>query len=317
MKLSEAYKILELNNNAQPDVVKKKYRELSRKYHPDLNKDPGAEDKFKQISEAYSTIQKGEDEEMDIPTGFNPFSPFGSTFKRSKVRNETNIVISTNISFAESVLGIKKEISFNRKGKCNDCDGQGSVPINNGCEKCKGKGQVTIRQNNMIFVQTCNQCAGRTKVKNCNTCNSTGAIETQVNLNVNIPAGVTNNNILRLAGMGNYLGSSSFAGMVAGDHFTDVHLHIHVEQDPVLRLEGETVFCNLQLSLLEALKGCAKTVKTVLGERDIVINPLSKNNDQITIQNVGIRGIGDQKVILEVMYPTNISKLIDLLEAEV
>lgn len=316
MRLSEAYKVLDLPNNASTDVVKKKYRELSRKYHPDLNKDPGAESKFKEISEAYSTIEKGE-EEIDMPNGFNPFSPFGSSFQRSKVRNESNIVINTNISFADSVLGIKKEISFNRKGKCNECEGQGTININNGCEKCKGKGQVTVKQNNMIFVQTCNQCMGKLKVKNCNTCNSTGAVDTTVNLTVNIPAGVVNGNILRLSGMGNYLGSSSFAGIMAGDHFTDVHLHIYVESDPILRLEDNTVVCDLELSLLEALKGCTKTVKTVVGNKEIKINPLSKNNEHVTIPNVGIKGTGEQKVILNVMYPNNVSEIINLLESGV
>lgn len=311
MRLTEAYKILDMLPNSSADDVKKRYRELSKKYHPDLNKDPGAEDKFKKINEAYSVIQKGEEEPENL-SEFNPFSAFGINFNRSNnFRTESNIVIGTDISFNESILGIKKEISFNRKGKCNDCNGQGTLPLDNGCDKCNGKGQVTVRQDNMIFVQTCNKCMGRTKIKKCQTCQATGVLETQVNLHVTIPGGVITGNILRLAGMGNYIGSRSFIG--AMDQFTDVHLHIHVAPDSNLKLEGETVICALQISLLEALQGCRKTVKTVMGDRDVVINPLSRNNEEIIIPRVGVNGIGNQKVILDVRYPQDTSKLIHLL----
>ena len=310
MRITEAYKVLDVSPDISPEDLKKKYRELSKKYHPDLNKDPEAEDKFKKINEAYTLIQKGEEEEsMD----FNPFSPFGSMFQRNtKIRQGSNIVISIDINFAESVLGTKKEISFHRKGKCDDCNGQGHSNIDNGCEKCKGKGQVTTRQDNMIFVQTCNKCMGRTKTKQCQSCNSSGTVESDVSLNVTIPGGVVEGNILRLAGMGNYLGTTSM-GFMSEDRFTDVHLHIHVTAEEGLRLEGDTVISTLNISLLEALQGCRKTVKTVIGEKEVIVNPLSKNNEEIIIPRAGVKGLGNQKVILDVAYPKDTAKLISAL----
>ena len=319
MRLAEAYKILEISPNTSPEEAKKKYRELTKKYHPDVNKEPGAEDRFKKINEAYNVIQKGEEpEQPDFSGGFDPFSAFGGSFRRqSRPRIEPNIIISTNITFPESILGVKKEISFNRKGKCQKCDGQGSFNIDNGCTKCKGKGQVTARQGNMVFVQTCNGCMGRTKTESCNACNSSGAVDTQVNLNVTIPGGVIEGNVLRLVGMGNYVGVASFMGMMQGDQFTDVHLHIHVAPEPDLMLREGTVYCNLKISLLEALQGCKKMVKTVIGDREVIINPLSKNGEEILIPQVGINGVGNQKVILDVFYPQDTSKLINLLTSEV
>lgn len=320
MKLSEAYKILDIPSNSSADDAKKKYRELTKKYHPDVNKEAGAEDRFKKINEAYNVIQNGEQQDtiFGSPGGFDPFSPFGGSFRRQpQMRVESNIVISTNITFIESILGVKKEISFNRRNKCNKCDGQGSVQKDNGCTKCQGKGQVTVKQGNMVFVHACNQCMGKVKVQKCDICHATGIIETQVNINVNIPGGVIDGNILRLAGMGNYMGANNFMGMFHTDQFTDVHLHIHVQSEPGLSFKDDTVFCNLQISLLEALQGCTKIVKTVLGDKEITINPLSKNRDEITIPKVGVNGVGNQKVILDVLYPTDTNKLINVLQSEV
>lgn len=314
MRLSEAYSILEISENTSPADVKKKYKELSKKYHPDVNKDPGAEDKFKKINEAYSRIQKGEDDiEQGSMSGFDPFehfSNFNPFFQQSQQRAKqvNHVVIELNISFAESILGTKKEISFNRLTKCSSCNGQGQIAINNGCTKCGGKGQITNQQGNMIFVQTCNKCMGRLKNQACNPCNSSGVLDTVSTVSVNIPGGVIDKNILRLAGMGNFAGQ--FMSM---DQFSDVHLILNVSQDPNLRLENSFVIYNLKISLLEALKGCKKTVPTVNGEQDIDIKPLSKNCDEITIPNMGINRTGDQKVILEVTYPDDTIKLINAL----
>jgi molecular chaperone DnaJ len=312
MRLTEAYSILEIHEGTSANDAKKKYRELSKKYHPDVNKDPGAEDKFKKINEAYARIQKGGSDEIEPHfgghspfSGFDPFNPFGES---NKPRQVSNVIVDTTISFAESILGTKKEISFTRQNKCNDCNGQGQMPVNNGCDKCNGRGRITMQQGHMIFVQTCNKCMGRVKTKSCEKCDANGFISTDVTISVNIPGGVVNSNILRLAGMGNFAGQ--FMSM---DQFSDAHLIINVTEDPNLKLENNNVILNLSISLLEALRGCKKTVTTVLGNRDINISPMSKNKDEITINRVGVNGIGDQKVILDVEYPKDVSKFIDAL----
>ena len=311
MNLKQAHSILGLNENASPDDVKKKYRDLTKKYHPDLNKEPGAEDKFKKINEAYEKIQKGEDT-PNVPFGFTQdiFSnfPFNNFSKSQRDIKLENIQIKCNLNFNESILGTSKEVSFSREIKCNDCSGSGYKILNNGCEKCKGKGQIPGIQGNTIFIQNCDKCRGKIQKKSCSSCNTSGSLTSEVKIKVTIPGGVSDGNILRLQGIGNYAGS-----FMGSDQYTDAHVHLSVEKDPELTLVGDTVVTTIQISLLEALQGTTKNIRTVLGNREVNIKSLSKNNDVIIIPNVGINGIGIQKVILDVCYPKDTSKLINVL----
>lgn len=325
MNLQEAYQTLGLSNDASLEDAKKKYKELSRKYHPDVNKQPDAETNFKKINQAYDRIKKGDEPE---PQNFqqNPFNPFQNfsnnpfenfgfnPFSRNSNKRKyipSNIELNTTISFKDSILGCKKDFTFNRKIKCNSCDGNGHLKLNNGCPKCNGKGQTTTVRGQMVFVQTCNQCHGKTSFEECKNCSSTGVLDSEATVSVTIPAGVVDGNILRLSGMGNY--SGEFLG---SSQNSDVHLYINVEQDPDFSIDGLDVISTLDISLLEALKGCNKTVKTVLGNKDIEIKPLSKNFDYVTIPNVGVRKKGNQKVILTVNYPDEVDDLINFLQNE-
>jgi len=316
MNLQEAYKTLGLANNASEEEAKKKYKELTRKYHPDVNKEPDADVKFKKINEAYDRIKKGDEPVANNPFegfGFNPFAgnPFGRSSGKKRRISADNISTSVHISFQESVLGTKKNINYSRMVKCQGCDGEGAKQIHNGCDKCKGKGQTSVMHGGMVFIRTCDKCHGNVKVESCGKCNGDGLLDAEVSVTVNIPGGVSNDNVLRLAGMGNFV--NEFMNI---DQHSDVHLHISVEQDPDLFLDGSTVICNLQISLLEALQGCYKTVRTVLGDKDIKIPALSRNNDFITIPKVGINRQGNQKVILDVQYPKDVNQIIDVLQSE-
>lgn len=303
MDIKTAYSILELSAGTSADDVKKKYRELSKKYHPDVNKDIGSEDKIKKINEAYDRIKKGGDDPIDFTALHNPFNR-----TKSNQYQVTNIAVEAIISFQESVLGSKKEISFKRKTKCKPCNGQGETLVDNGCTNCKGIGQMTSVQGNTIFIQTCTKCYGKIKAIACATCACSGVLNSEATISVTIPGGVVNGNVLRLAGMGNF--ASQFMSI---DQYSEVHLHIKVDNDSELFLEGTSVISKLEISLLEAIRGCTKTVLTVLGNKEIIINPLSKNYDKVIIPNMGVNRIGDQKVILDVKYPENITKVIDVL----
>jgi len=302
MNLSEAYSILELSPNSSADEVKKKYREFTKKYHPDINKEENSEDRFKKINEAYNCINNGKNSDADSFTGFhNPFVN-KTTFQAE------NIQLYTTISFKESVLGCQKELCFSRNSKCTNCNGNGFIRINNGCDRCHGKGQIVGKQGNMIFTRTCDKCMGQNNSSQCNICLGTGHVNMQVSINVNIPGGVVSGNILRLSGFGNYIGS--FINM---DQYTEAHLHITVIMDEGLTLENNDVISRINITLLEALQGSQKTVKTILGDYIISIPPLSKNKEEINIPNLGVNGMGNQKVILDVSYPSNIQDVINVL----
>jgi molecular chaperone DnaJ len=219
--------------------------------------------------------------------------------------------LQTVISFKDSVLGCNQELKFNRQSKCVDCDGQGSQLLNNGCQLCGGKGTLTMQRGNMIFTQTCNKCHGNSQTENCNKCNASGFIDVETSVSVNIPGGILNKTVLRMGGMGNYAG-----GIMGLDQYTDAHLHIHVTPDDQLSLLGGDVISNLEISLLEALQGSKKVVKTILGESQIDIKPMSRNKDEVIISQMGVNRVGNQRIILDVKYPKDISKLIGVLDTK-
>lgn len=312
MKLNEAYNILGLDPNSSHDEAKKQYRKLTKEFHPDVNADAGAEEKFKKINEAYKVVSSGQSTDReDIQWTQHQSSPFGPFARQTHITaNPINLHIS--LSFKDSVLGCRQEIKFIRNGKCEPCSGQGATLLNNGCDKCGGRGEVSGRQGNMIFSRTCDKCHGKTKTEKCNTCHGSGTVKNDVSIQVQIPGGIVNGNILRLGGMGNYAGS-----FMTMDQFTDAHLHINIIAEEGLSLEGPNVISMMEISLLEALRGCNKFVKTILGEREVSIKPQSRNKEEIIIPHLGVNGTGNQKIILDVKYPKNIDKLIGVLVDEV
>lgn len=308
MNLKEAYTTLELSEGSTPEEAKKKYRELTKKFHPDINKAPDAEAKFKKINEAYQCVQSGKgNDRQELPQNQ------GGHWTRQQVIQLENVEINTTISFKESVLGCKKEIKYTRQSKCQDCSGTGEIKLNNGCKKCGGKGQVIVKQGNMVMVSTCTDCYGRTNTEPCKACSSNGTVHTDVSVHVSIPAGIVNGAVLRLQGMGNYAGS--FMGLA--DQHTDAYLHVVVNQEAGLNIDGQSVVSHLTIPLLDALRGCVRSVKTIHGDKEIKVKPQSRNCDEVIIPHCGVGGTGNHKIVLDVQYPKNTDKLIGVLLDEV
>lgn len=297
MNLQEAYKTLELKQSSSPEEIKQKYKELAKKYHPDINKDPNSTNKLKEINAAYDTLKS-----------YNE-SPANFLNNIREQRIPEHIHLEATISFKESVLGVHHKIKFSRQAKCNNCEGNGEVQKNNGCKTCKGRGKIVTTNKNMTFIQTCTSCYGQAETEICKTCQGNTYMNSDVTLDVNIPSGIQDSNILRLAGCGNF--AMNFMGM---ERNTDVFLKINVTPYKNLSLNDQgNVISNLQISLLEALQGTTKSIDTILDERTITIPPKSKNKDEIIIPNLGVNK-KDQKVILEVIYPENINSLVEALK---
>jgi molecular chaperone DnaJ len=297
MNLSEAYKILELSSSATEDEAKKKYRELTKLYHPDVNKEPDAESKFKKINEAYDLIKSKNDPKNSFKTYHEYVEP-------------EHINLNITISFKEAVLGCNKDLKYIRSVKCTDCKGLGSININNGCAICGGKGQIIHKNGNSVFIRNCTKCIGQISTKPCETCNQSGSINFDTIVNVKIPGGVQSNNVLRLGGMGNYVGTN-FMFM---DQSTDVFLQINVTPEAGLSIKGKDVLSELNISLYDAIKGCKHNINTIDGLKEITINKLSKNKDSIIIPNMGVERRGNQEVILNIDYPDNIEEIIEPLK---
>jgi molecular chaperone DnaJ len=325
MKIEECYSTLGLSPNASDDEAKKKYRELSKQWHPDVNKSSESSEKFKKINEAYDRIKNknfqndhGNFSEsnpfqggmnFNIQDFFN-FAGFGGSSNQSsqKVRNLPEIEIPIGISFKESVFGCKKELSFSRYIKCESCDGNGKRTTNNGCDQCHGIGRITSQKGNMVFTSPCTKCRGKVSFEKCKDCSEEGSKSTTTTISVNIPAGISNDT-LRLGGIGHFVGNHPF-----GARHSDVYVHVRVITENDFYLQDGDVMSKLSISLLDALQGCEKQVNTLDGEKTISISPLSKNKDEIIIPKLGVARKGNQKVILNVEYPSNIEGLISQLK---
>lgn len=324
MKKSEAYKELELSETASKEETKKQFKKLASKFHPDINKETGAEDKFKKINEAYQSIENDKfDEDFkigNIPGGWRVnVSDFAGAFSDLDFSNwarsafnhadENYIVedisLSETISFKESVLGCKKEIKYNCYIMCAKCQGIGSYTVHNGCKECNGKGKTVSQNKNIFYQQTCKTCKGKIKKESCQDCSEEGRIKTDRTISISIKPGIINGTILRLPGMGN------FSGYVGN---SNVLITINVISESHLKLEKNDVITEVSISLLQALKGCTHIVNTIDGTQEISIPALSKNKDEVILSKLGVNRDGNERVIVNIEYPSNIDKLIEALE---
>jgi len=320
MKRDEAFKILELVPDASEDEIKKKFKQLARTYHPDINKNTDAEEKFKKINEAYSAIKNGEYDTTSSSDpfswasngDFNPLDMNFMIFQSSKKINADDIHNEINIIFVESVLGCEKNLSYKRTMKCDACNGNGNIQENNGCKSCNSLGRTVRRQGNMFITTICASCQGKVKTKPCQSCNTNGFINSELSISINIPPGIKNKNVLKLNNMGNYCGS----GFFGSNEYTSCYVTCNVQDDDELSLVNNDVVSSKDISLLEALSGCTRKVKTINGEQEINIPAMCKNKDEIILPKLGIAKIGSHRVIINIKYPDQdaTKKIIKILE---
>lgn len=303
MNLKEAYTVLEIPEGSSQEEAKKQYKKLVKASHPDTNKSPDAEAKLKRINEAYKCVQDGKGNERQDMFSRNPY------YHQTQQVVVDNIEINLSIDFKESVLGCKKEAKYSRQSKCPNCSGEGVVSLHNGCTKCGGKGRTVISQGGSIFVSTCSACAGKNKTETCKSCNGECTVNTDVSIQISVPAGVFDGSTLRLQNMGNYAGT--IMGLM--ERYTDVFCHIAVKREEGLSIDGKSVVFNLTIPLLDAIRGCQQNVNTIYGDKKIQVPPKSRNRDEVIIPNCGVGGTGPQRVILDVTYPSDMNKLIDAL----
>lgn len=327
MDLKEAFDMLGLPKGTSAEDLKAKYKDLAKKYHPDVYKqDP---DKFKKINEAYQLIQdyQANPAKYDNPNPVfrrTPFEDmggiwntinigdvFGNTQQNSKTFKYQPINEKVIISFKDSVLGVDKEIRFKKYIKCDTCNGNGTESIGNGCQACNGFGRIITNSKGMMFTTSCNKCFGRNiKFKDCLKCTKLGVSEVDTNITIHIPPGTQHNSTLRLRGAGHYTSNSPF-----GEVYTDVFVFVDVIPEPGLMLDGGNVITNLKVSLLDAITGCTKDVKTIYETKQIAVPPQSKNRDEIHLPGCGVKEVnGVQRVILDVEYPTNVDELVKFLK---
>ncbi len=336
------YEVLGISKNATAAEIKKAYRQIAMKYHPDRNQDdPTAEEKFKEASEAYSVLGNGEKKEKYDRFGFNGLNSnnhgfsdfsffsdsifsdfedilgdvfgFGSSSSSRRTRNRPrrgeDIGLEISISLEESYNGVEKKITVSKEQNCTVCNGTGSEPGTSPevCKQCGGHGSVRRSQGFFAISTPCPSCRGKGTiiVHPCNECSGTGRISKEKEIKVTIPAGVDNGNRLRVSeeGDGGYLNGRP----------GDLYILINVEKNKSFRREGNNLIYNLNISFSQAVLGDDILINAFHGTEKIKIPPETENGKIIKIKNKGFRnlngwGKGDLLIIVNITTPSNLSK---------
>lgn len=325
------YEVLGVDRSASKEDLKRAYRRMARKYHPDVNKDSGSDERFKEINEAYEVLSNdstraaydrfGHAGVQGAGAGFNDFSGFGSvadifeefftgfgTRRRRGPRRGADIRYDLSITFEEAVFGIEKEIQVRRPEICPHCYGSGAEPGTNPvrCTNCNGTGEVRqMRQSflgSFVNVTTCHVCggSGETIPTPCTVCNGQKQIQQQRTLNVKVPPGVDNDTQIRLSGEG----TPGIDGGPPGNLF----VVLHVEKHEFFRRRGDDILLEMEINVAQAALGDEITVPTVDGEETLKIPAGTQTGSVFPLRGRGVphlrrSGRGDQLVITHVAVP--------------
>jgi len=339
--MADYYDLLGVSRDADADTLKRAYRRLARQYHPDINKDPGAEDRFKEIGRAYEVLsdpqtrarydQFGEAglggaagmPDMGDMGGFaDLFETFFSGFggapgggpRRRGPRQGDDLRLDLTITFQEAVSGIEKEVQIRHLETCSTCKGSGakagSGPTT--CPTCGGAGQVR-RATRTPFgsftqVAACPTCEGSGEViaDPCGACGGQGLQQVRKKLRINIPAGVDSGTRLRVASEGN----AGQRGGPAGD----LYVFLSVQPHPHLRRDGINVQSEVTLNYLQAILGDTIEVETVDGHEQLTIPPGTQPGAVLSLQGKGIPRLGNPVArgnhlfTVKVQLPTRITE---------
>jgi molecular chaperone DnaJ len=335
------YEILGLPREASEAEIKKAYRRLARDHHPDANPDdPGAEERFKELTEAYEVLSNPESRRAydtyghQIPRAgagtrgaADPFggfqdifeaffgdrfgSPSGSSFfggSHTPSRG-SDIEVEVEVTLREAASGIEREVKVQTVKECSVCAGVGGTSTRQ-CGTCGGMGAVrTVRESffgQMVSTQTCPTCSGSGKIIEvvCENCRGSGWVSVVTAQSIRIPAGIEDGMRIRIAGAGN-------AGERGGPS-GDLYVKVRVGEDPELIRDGDDLIHRMRINFVEASLGTEVEVPTLEGTTEVRIEPGTQPGATLTLRGEGMprlkrRGRGDLKVLVDVMVPTRIS----------
>lgn len=332
------YDVLGVSKTASAEEIKRAYRNLAKKYHPDINKAPDAPEKFKEIQAAYDTLSD-DNKRRNFDRyghaanniGMDGFSGgfgtedvlndlFSSLFTQGARRGADaggmtrgdDVRVEVELTLEEAASGTEKQIKFPRMETCDTCRGSGAKPGTSPdqCPQCHGTGQLRFSQNTLLgtFVstQTCSRCRGTGKViaNPCNACNGGGRIRKTRERAVPIQAGVDTGMHIRLPGEGD----AGERGGPAGD----CYVVIYVQEHSLFERRGNDVFCEAPVSFARAALGGTIQVPVLGGVEDIKIPEGTQSGQKFTLRGRGIpdingRGKGDQHIIVRVQVPTKLT----------
>jgi len=342
MEKRDYYEVLGISRNASEDEIRNAFRNLARKYHPDVNDASDAEERFKEINEAYGVLSDDEkraaydrfghqgvkaanggmDWSANISDfedilgdlfGFGGFGGRSRTRRRTSPRRGADLQYRVRLDFEEAVFGVEKEIEITRDETCSTCDGSGAKPGTSpqSCPQCGGRGEVRqTRQTllgSMVQVTTCPTCNGEGKTIDtpCPTCSGKGTERKTRKKKVNIPAGVDDGTRIRLTGEGQPGQNNGPPG--------DLYILIHVRPHKYFRRRNHDILLDLDVNIAQATLGAKVEVPTVDGDVKLKIPPGTQPGSVIRMRGKGVprlrnNGRGDQLVVVNVRIPESLEE---------
>ena len=340
------YEVLGVPRDADEDALKKAYRKLAKKYHPDANPgDKEAEAKFKEASEAYSVLSDPQKRQQYDQFGHAAFEQgggpgaggfggfggfdfggdmgdiFGDIFGGGRSRGRSNgpmrgadLRASVRITFEEAISGCEKELELTLKDECNTCHGSGAKPGTHPetCSKCGGRGQVTYTQQSILGmvrnVQTCPDCNGTGKIvkEKCSDCRGTGYTSSRKKIQVTIPAGIDNGQSIRIREKGE-------PGVNGGPR-GDLLVQVAVSQHPIFKRQEYNIFSTVPITFPQAALGATIRIPTVDGEVEYEVKAGTQTDTKVRLRGKGVPSLrnksirGDHFVTLVVKVPETLNK---------
>ncbi|PAF41405.1 molecular chaperone DnaJ [Helicobacter sp. 11S02596-1] len=338
MERFDYYEILEISKTSDKETIKKAYRKMALKYHPDRNPDDkSAEEMFKKINEAYEVLS--DDSKRQIydrygkdgleSSGFSGFSgrdfsdifgdlgsifesAFGGGFGSSRKREagakfKPDYLYELNLSFKEAVFGCKKTIQTRYKIHCPDCNGSGAKDgAIQTCPDCSGKGQVFMRQGFMTFAQTCSKCSGTGQIikEKCPTCKGGGFSFVEESFEINVPEGMDNENRMRVAGRGNQQKNGTRG---------DLYIVAYVAEDDYFIRDGDDIYIEVPVFFTSIPLGAKIPIPSLRGELELAVPPNAEDGARFVFNGEGVKDVnsrhyGNLIAVIKIVYPKQLNE---------
>ncbi len=343
MNKKDYYKTLGVEKTASDAEIKSAFRKLAKEYHPDKNKEAGAEAKFKEIGEAYAVLsdetkRRNYDQfgTADGPGGFGAghggFDPgdidldsilrdfFGGGFSggfggfggRSAggARRGADMRIAIDLTFEEAIFGCEKDVKLDLEDDCENCSGKGGFGEST-CSTCGGHGKVIQEQATLFGMmqtqKTCPTCKGKGKSyeTKCNSCKGTGRVSKNKTVTITVPEGIDNGHELRMSGKG----QKGHQGGPAGD----IYLQFRVKGHPLFEREGDDIYLEVPITVAEAALGVKKEIPTPHGNVYLDIDAGTQNYTKLKLKGKGVKNVrsshkGDMYAVINVIIPEKLSR---------
>jgi molecular chaperone DnaJ len=332
------YELLGVPRDADDAQIKKAFRQLARKLHPDVSDDPDAEERFKQVAEAYEVLSNKETRQIydryghaglrrggfephfadfgnlgDIFSAFFGEDVFGAASRRRARARGGDVAVELEIDLVDAAQGVRREVAFRAAVPCDTCGGNGARPGSRPvvCPVCGGAGRVQQVSRTVfgefVRTQTCARCGGDGHVveQPCPDCDGAGRQLQERRLDVEIPEGIHDGQRIRIGGQGHAAG--------VGGHPGDLYVLVHVRPDPRFQRDGDDIYSQVDLTFTQAALGATVAVPTLDGEVELAFEPGTQPGTIRVLPRRGMPrlqgfGRGDQRVLVNVAVPRRLTQ---------